>query len=84
MKCYIAGWRDMSAGRSRRNQSQLEREHEIMRAGERISGINVKNVRCIQTFVNFFPTLVMETFRKTQRGTELILFPENIFHINSD
>lgn len=64
MKCYIAGWRDMSTGRSRRKQSRLEREHEIMRAGERISGINVKNVRCIQTFVNFFQCLLWKHLGK--------------------
>lgn len=50
MKRYIAGWRDVSAGRGRRKQSQLEREREIMRAGERISGINVKKCQMHSDF----------------------------------
>lgn len=45
-----------------------------MRAGERISGINVKDISCIQT-LGKFAALVMETFRKkVKKAQELILF----------
>lgn len=43
----------------------------VLRAGERISGINVKDVSCIQT-LGKFAALVMETFRKkSPKGTRV-------------